>query len=77
MSNIENTIDRLQELLENTETEQQLREELNSFHEADLADIFQLLKIDERLKCFLLLKISTKYDTIYKLAQLCANELRY
>ena len=55
MSNIENTIDRLQELLENSETEQQLREELNSFHEADLADIFQLLKAEERLKCFLLL----------------------
>ena len=56
MSNIENTIDRIQELLENEETEQQLREELNSYHEADIADIFQLLKPEERLSCFLKLE---------------------
>ena len=50
MSNIENTIDRIQELIENG-AEQQLREELNSFHSADLADIFQQLKPEERLEC--------------------------
>ena len=71
MSNIENTIDRLQELLENSETEQQLREELNSFHEADLADIFQMLKTEERLKCFLMLDEEKAADVIeYLPAQL-------
>lgn len=71
MSNIENTIDRIQELLENEETEQQLREELNSFHEADLADIFQMLKAEERLKSFLLLDEEKAADVIeYLPAQL-------
>ena len=64
MSNIENTIDRIQELLEDTETEQQLREELNSYHEADLADIFQLLKPEERLACFLKLDEEKAADVI-------------
>lgn len=50
MPNIENTIDRIQELIE-SEAIQQLRDELNSYHSADLADIFQQLKSDERLKC--------------------------
>ena len=50
MSNIENTIDRLQEIIESN-SEEQLREELNSFHSADLADIFQKLKAEERLIC--------------------------
>ena len=71
MSNIENTIDRLQELLENSETEQQLREELNSFHEADLADIFQMFKSEDRLKCFLMLDEEKAADVIeYLPAQL-------
>ena len=50
MPNIENTIDRIQELIE-SEATQQLRDELNSYHSADLADIFQQLKPEERLKC--------------------------
>lgn len=50
MTNLENTIDRLQELIE-TERDEQLQEELNSYHSADLADIFQQLKPDERLNC--------------------------
>ena len=50
MTNLENTIDRLQELIENG-SEEQLREELNSYHSADLADIFQQLKPEERLNC--------------------------
>ncbi|MBE7703449.1 MAG: magnesium transporter [Cyanobacteria bacterium SIG28] len=71
MSNIENTIDRIQELLENAETEQQLREELNNFHEADLAGIFQLLKPEERLACFLKLNEEKAADVIeYLPAQL-------
>ena len=71
MSNIENTIDRIQELLENSETEQQLREELNTYHEADLSDIFQLLRPEERLTCFLLLDEEKAADVIeYLPAQL-------
>ena len=71
MSNIENTIDRIRELLEDVETEQQLREELNSFHEADLADIFQMLKTEERLECFLMLDEEKAADVIeYLPAQL-------
>lgn len=50
MPNIENTIDRIQELIE-LNAEPQLREELNSYHSADLADIFQQLKPEERLSC--------------------------
>ena len=51
MQNLENTIDRIQELID-SDTEQQLKEELNTYHEADLADIFQQLTPEERLKCF-------------------------
>ena len=50
MTNIENTIDRIQELIENN-AEQTLKDELNSYHSADLADIFQQLKENERLYC--------------------------
>ena len=50
MLNIENIIDRLRELIENGDNEQ-LRDELESFHSADLADIFQELKPEERLAC--------------------------
>ena len=64
MSNIENTIDRLRELLEDIETEQQLREELNSYHEADIADIFQLLRPEERLACFIKLDEEKAADVI-------------
>ena len=42
MQNVENTIDRIKELMD-SDTEQQLRDELNTYHEADLADIFQQL----------------------------------
>lgn len=50
MSNIENTIDRIQELIE-SKAEEQLRDELATYHSADLADIFQKLKPEERLEC--------------------------
>lgn len=50
MSNIENTIDRIQELID-CSAEQALCDELNSYHSADLADIFQKLKPEERLEC--------------------------
>lgn len=51
MQNLENTVDRIQELID-TDTEQQLREELAAYHSADIADIFQELKPEERLACF-------------------------
>lgn len=63
MSNIENTIDRIRELFD-TDTEQQLREELNTYHSADLADIFQLLKPEERLTCFVKLDEEKAADVI-------------
>ncbi|MBR1776886.1 magnesium transporter [bacterium] len=50
MLNIENTVDRIRELIENGD-EQQLRTELESYHSADLADLFQELRPDERLTC--------------------------
>ena len=50
MLNIENTIDRIRELIENGDNVQ-LREELETYHSADLADIFQELKPEERLTC--------------------------
>lgn len=52
MQNIENTIDRLRELIEGgSDAKQALHEELDSYHSADLADIFQQLKPEERLIC--------------------------
>lgn len=51
MQNLENTIDRIKELID-AETEQQLREELATYHSADIADIFQELTPEERLFCF-------------------------
>lgn len=51
MTNLENTVDRIRELIDE-DTEQQLKEELNTYHSADLADIFQQLKPEERLSCF-------------------------
>ena len=39
MMNVSNVIERLREIMED-ENQDQLREELDSFHSADLADIF-------------------------------------
>ncbi len=50
MTNFENTIDRIRELIEN-DSNQLLSEELNTYHSADLADIFQQLRPEERLYC--------------------------
>ena len=54
--NLANVIERIREILDN-ETLDQLSEELASFHSADLADIFQELKPEERLECFKLLDV--------------------
>ena len=61
MINLENIIERLREIMDD-ETSEQLREELNGYHVADLADIFQELKPDERLQCFNLLDIEKAAD---------------
>ena len=51
MINISNIAERIREIIED-ESVQGLKEELKSYHEADLADIFQELKPEERLQCF-------------------------
>ncbi len=56
MMNLENVLERIREILDD-ETLEQLKDELASFHSADLADIFQELKPEERLVCFKLLDI--------------------
>ena len=63
MTNIENTIDRIQELIE-SDSDKQLSEELNSYHSADLADIFQQLKPEERLKCITQIEEEKAADVI-------------
>lgn len=51
MLNIENTVERIREIIDDNNI-QQLKEELDSFHSADLADIFPELSDEERLFCF-------------------------
>lgn len=63
MSNIENTIDRIRELID-TDAKPQLCDELNSYHEADIADIFCQLTADERLECFTKLDEEKAADVI-------------
>ena len=61
MINLENIIERIREIMDD-ETTDQLKEELNGYHVADLADIFQELKPEERLKCFTLLAVEKAAD---------------
>ncbi|MBO8431515.1 magnesium transporter [Spirochaetes bacterium] len=61
MINLENIIERIREIMDD-ETSEQLKEELNGYHVADLADIFQELKPDERLECFKLLDVEKAAD---------------
>jgi len=63
MINISATVDRLREIMDD-ESNVQLKEELNSFHSADLADIFQELKAEERLECFNLIEEDKAADMI-------------
>ena len=53
--NIENIIERVKELLEDPSSDIQLQELLNAYHSADLAEILETLKPEERLRCFLLI----------------------
>lgn len=51
MLNIQNTVERIREIIDD-ENIQQLTELLDDFHSADLADILPELKAEERLQCF-------------------------
>ena len=61
MINISNILERIREIMED-ETTDQLKEELNGYHVADLADIFQELKQEERVQCFKLLDLDKAAD---------------
>lgn len=72
--NTQNIVERIREILDD-ETFEQLRDELGSYHEADLADIFQELKPDERLKCIGVLDIDKAADMIEYLSPQIQVEL--
>lgn len=61
MLNITNIIDRFREIIDN-DTLEQLQEELESYHVADIADIFLEMKPEERLQCFKLLDLEKAAD---------------
>ncbi|MBO7673102.1 magnesium transporter [bacterium] len=61
--NVSNVADRIRELIEDS-TNDLLAEELDSYHEADLADLFNYLKPEERLVCFKLLNYDKAADLI-------------
>lgn len=60
---IANLADRIRELMDDVSKER-LAEELDSYHEADLADLFNYLKPDERLLCFKLLNYDKAADLV-------------
>ena len=74
MINIPNIIERLREIMED-ETQDKLREELDSYHSADLADIFQEMKPEERLHCFKLLDLEKQADLMEYLSPQLQVEL--
>lgn len=74
MINISNIIDRLREIMDDESTVQ-LQEELNSYHVADLADIFQQMKPEERLQCFKLLDLEKAADLMEYLSPQLQVEL--
>lgn len=63
MMNVSNVIERLREIMDDEKLDQ-LKEELAGFHSADLADVFQELKPEERLQCFKLLDIEKAAELI-------------
>ena len=74
MINISNILERIREIMED-ETTDQLREELNGYHVADLADIFQEMKPEERLQCFKLLDVEKAADLMEYLSPQIQVEL--
>ncbi len=56
MLNLENTIERFKDVLEQ-EDDNLLREELGNLHYADIAEVFDEISEDERLRCFNILPL--------------------
>ena len=75
MINIQNIIDRIREIMSDETQVEQLREELNSYHVADLADMFQEMKPEERLQCFKLLDLEKAADLMEYLSPQLQVEL--
>lgn len=72
--NISNIIDRLREII-GDESVERLEEALDSYHEADLADVFAQMKPEERLQCFKLLNLEKAADLIEYLSPQLQVEL--
>lgn len=66
MLNIENIVERIRDLLESPD-EQCLREELKNLHVADIAEIFNELDAEERLKAFNLIEEEQAADLLEEL----------
>jgi len=64
MINLENSIERIRDLLADEDSLEHLRQELDGYHSADLADIFLELKSDERLACFQLIEEEKAVDLL-------------
>ena len=64
MINFENSIERIRDLLADEDSLEHLRQELDGYHSADLADIFLELKTDERLACFKLIEEEKAVDLL-------------
>ncbi len=63
MINIQNILERIREIIDDNSLES-LKEELSNYHVADIADIFQEMKPDERLMCFKLLDVEVAADLL-------------
>ena len=72
--NTQNIVERIREIMDD-DTLIQLKEELNVYHVADLADIFQELKPEERLECFKLLDVEKAADLMEYLSPQIQVEL--
>lgn len=74
MLNIENIVERIREIIDDNNIPQ-LKDELNSYHAADLADIFPELKSEERLLCFENIDVEKAADMIEDLSPQLQVEL--
>jgi len=74
MLNIENTVERIREIIDD-ENIQQLQETLNDYHSADLADIMPELKPEERLLCFKNIDVEKAADMVEYLSPQLQVEL--
>ena len=72
--NIQTIVERIREIIDD-ESFECLQEELNGYHEADLADVFLQLKSEERLQCFKLLNLEKAADLVEYLSPQLQVEL--